>query len=242
MRKFRFVDQIVWEDEDLLLLNKPAGLASLDERDEDKDSILAFAKKHHSELQLCHRLDKDTSGCLLIAKNPVAYRHIALQFERRTVEKKYHALVKGVFSLEDQLINLPLTTTRSNRSQVNTLKGKDSQTVVSTLELFSHYTLLEARPITGRLHQIRAHLAAMQMPIVQDHSYGGSSVYLSSLKKNFSLGKGAVERPMIQRMALHAHSLSFKNVKGQVVQCEAEYPKDFNVLIKQLRKFDQRLA
>ena len=233
---------VLKEDEDLLIINKPSGIASLDEREEGKPSIIALARGYDENLTLCHRLDRDTSGCLILAKHQAAYRHISLQFEHRKVEKKYHALVKGVHQFEEQMIDLPLTTTRSNRSQVNTLKGKSSQTVISSLLNFDHYTLLQARPITGRLHQIRAHLAAIQLPIVQDLDYGGPSLYLSTLKKNFSLSKGAEERPMIQRMALHAYSLMIQDLSGKSMQCEAPYPKDFAVLIKQLKKYDQALT
>ncbi len=239
MKRFRFLDNILLENEDLLILNKPSGLSSLTEREEELDSVLSFAKSIDPHFQLCHRLDKDTTGCLIIAKRPEVYRHISIQFERRQVEKKYHALVQGVYSLQDQLIDLPLSTTRSNRSQVNTLKGKESKTIVSSIEHFDHYTLIEARPITGRLHQIRAHLASMQMPIVQDIDYGGASLLLSSLKKNYSLSKGGEERPLIQRMALHAHSISFKGLDGKKIKGAAAYPKDFAVLLKQLRKYDQ---
>ncbi|MFY0643680.1 MAG: RNA pseudouridine synthase [Bacteroidia bacterium] len=241
MKSIRFKEIVIKESEDYIFLNKPSGIASLHERDLELPSIIEMAQKYCSDAQLCHRLDKETSGVLLIAKNKEAYRNASIQFEKRQVEKVYHAICDGIHSFKEQLIDLPLSTTRSGRSQVNSLKGKSCQTVVSTLQHFQHYTLVEAKPLSGRLHQIRAHLSAINAPIAADHIYHGKSPYLSKLKKNFSLGKYKEEQPMIKRVALHAKSIKLQDLKGDEILVEADYPKDFAVLLKQLDKFDKTL-
>ena len=92
-------------------------------------------------------------------------------------------------------------------------------------------------PITGRMHQIRIHLACLKAPIVADSMYGGKDIFLSELKKKFHLKQDTEELPLIRRVALHAHSLSFNLLDGSPIAVEAPYPKDFGVLVKQLEKF-----
>ena len=239
MKRKNFKEYIIEESEDYIFINKPAGIASLHERDLELPSVIEMAQAYHQDAQLCHRLDKETSGVLLIAKNKEAYRNASIQFEKRHIVKVYHAICDGIHNLKEQTIDLPLTTTRSGRSQVNSLKGKPCQTVVNTLVHYQHYTLVEAKPLTGRLHQIRTHLSAINAPITADLIYHGQLPYLSKLKKNFSLGKYKEEQAMIKRLALHAKSLKLKGLGGEEILIEAEYPKDFAVFLKQLGKFDK---
>ena len=116
-------------------------------------------------------------------------------------------------------------------------KGKDAETWFRTLQVFRGYTLVECMPITGRMHQIRIHLTCLKAPIVADVMYGGPEVYLSDLKRNYSLKKNTEELPLMRRVALHAHSLSFKLLDDSPITVEAPYPKDFGVLVKQLGNF-----
>lgn len=239
MRRFRFKDAIVFENDNYLAINKPAGVSSLHERLGEANSVIEQAKRYDENLQLCHRLDKDTSGVLLLSKHTDAYRNAAVAFEKRRVRKVYHAVCDGVHDFNDYEINLPLITTRSGRASINKQKGKPSMTTVNTIETFGHFSLLSCEPLSGRQHQIRIHLASQGAALVSDTIYGGQMPYLSRFKKNFSLKKEVEETPMIGRFALHAYSLELQDLDDSIIIIEAEYPKDLAVFIKQLRKFDK---
>jgi len=239
MKKVNFKDIIIKEDEDYILINKPPYLSSLDERLGEAPSILRLAKEYHADAQLCHRLDKETSGVLVIAKNPEAYRHLSMQFEHREVNKVYHALAEGIhdFGQQEMVVNAPIAALDKGLVKIDRTKGKIAETAFSTLEVFSGYTLMKCMPITGRLHQIRIHLSFIKSPIAGDTQYGGKEIYLSQFKKRFNLKKDTEEEPLIKRVALHAFSIQFSDLQGNEVYAEAEYPKDFDVLIKQLQRY-----
>lgn len=236
--KFDFADLIVFENDDYIIINKPPHVASLDERTADRSqSILRLAKEYHADAQLGHRLDKETSGALAIAKNPDAYRHIAMQFEHREVVKRYHAVVNGVHDFENISVYLPIAQVRDGTAvRIDREKGKIAETIFNTLHAYRSSTLVECMPITGRMHQIRVHLMCLKAPIVNDATYGGEPLYLSQIKRKFNLKQGTEELPLIQRVALHAHSLTFTMLSNEPVTFEAPYPKDFDVLVKQLEK------
>lgn len=233
----QFKDIILFEDEHFLFVNKPAGLASLDERSGTAPSLLQMARKYHEEVQLCHRLDKETSGVLLIAKHNEAYKTAAVLFEGRDVQKTYHAVVQGYLQVAEKSILLPLSVTAKGLAKVDLKDGKKAETIITTLQHFDHYTLLACNPVSGRLHQIRVHLASQNFPIVADETYGGKMPYLSRMKRDFKTSKWENEQPMMQRVALHAYELDFKAM-GQEYRVQAPYPKDFDVLLKLLRKHD----
>lgn len=237
MKKLQFEDLIVFEDEDYLLINKPPHMSTLDDRaSEGKDNIIGMAKEYLETAQVCHRLDKETSGILAIAKHPEAYRHMAIQFEKREVNKVYHAVVSGVHEYKDILVDKPILPGKTGSVKID-MKGKTSQTIFNTLKIYLAHTLIEARPVTGRMHQIRIHLAVLGTPIVQDEQYGGKPLYLSAIKKkNFNLKKYTEERPLISRVALHAQALHFKLLNGETKVVEAPYPKDVRALVNQLEK------
>lgn len=237
--KIQFKDLILFEDNDFIVINKPSGISSLDERKDDfAPSILRMAKAYAADAQLGHRLDKETTGALVIAKNPEAYRHISMQFEHRETAKRYHAVVEGMHDWDGIIVNLPIHPLKDGKVIIDRQKGKHAETWFRTLQVFRGYTFVECLPITGRMHQIRIHLTCLKAPIVCDEMYGGKYVYLSDLKKKFNLKKDTEELPLMRRVALHAYSLTFTLLNGEVKEVVAPYPKDFAVLIKQLEKND----
>lgn len=239
MKKVVFEDLILYEDPDFIVINKPPAYSTLDDRHpEGKKSMLDLAREYWPDVQMAHRLDRDTSGALAMAKNPEAYRHLSLQFEHRRVNKLYHALVEGTAHFENTLVDKPILPLGHGIVKIDFQKGKEAQTYFDTQEVFRQHTLVACRPITGRMHQIRIHLAILGQPIVGDEQYGGRPLYLSELKKNFNLKKGTEELPLIQRFALHAFRLDFKNMEDKALEIEAPYPKDFRALIRQLEKYN----
>lgn len=234
----KFAEQIIFEDDNLIVINKPPFLASLDEREGGEPSVLRLAKKYHPDAQVCHRLDKETSGLLLIAKSPETYRLVSIEFERRRVNKIYHAIIGGTHVFEDVLVDLPILNLGNKNVTIDRANGKRAETHFNSLRYFKHFTLVECRPVTGRMHQIRIHLATQQAAIVGDALYRGKPVYLSQIKKRgFTMGRGKEEQPIMQRFALHAKELRF-TIGEQPYHFEAPYPKDFATLLRQLEKYD----
>lgn len=237
--KLNFESLIVFENDDYILINKPPHVAALDERTTDKSgvSIVRLAKAYHADAQLGHRLDKETSGIMAIAKKPEAYRHLAMQFEHREVAKRYHAVVNGLHDFDMVSVYLPIAPIKDGTAvRIDREKGKIAETIFNTIRAYKKHTLVECMPITGRMHQIRVHLMCLKAPIVNDPTYGGDSIYLSDIKRKFNLKKDTEEQPLIQRVALHAHSLTFTQLNGDEATFEAPYPKDFDALVKQLEK------
>ncbi|MEM8893083.1 MAG: RNA pseudouridine synthase [Bacteroidota bacterium] len=236
MKKLSFSSLILFENDDYLLVNKPPLLSSLEDRAEPWN-LQRLAIEYCPESQLAHRLDKETSGVLAVAKNPEAYRSLTIQFEQREVKKIYHALVKGIYDFKDEVIDLPIKKLSVGAVKIDKREGKAASTIISTILTYRGYTLLECKPVSGRMHQIRIHLSATGMPIISDHLYHGDDIYLSSLKPKYNLKKWTEELPLIKRVALHATKLEFKGLSGEQIDAEAPYPKDFEVLIKQLDKY-----
>lgn len=232
-QKFNFKDQILFEDFDYILVNKAPFLSTLEDRRE-RINLLGLAKEYVETAQVCHRLDKDTSGVLAIAKNPEAYRHLSIQFEKRKVVKVYHAVVDGIHNFQNQLVDEPILKMDDGIVKISRKDGKAAQTYFTSLKSYRLHTLLECRPITGRMHQIRIHLASQRASITGDDVYGGKPFLLSSIKRGFNLKKGTEEESFMKRMALHAFSLEFDDLSGNRQKIEAPYPKDMQALIRQL--------
>jgi 23S rRNA pseudouridine955/2504/2580 synthase len=231
-RPIKFRDLILFENQDYILINKPPFVATLEDRVEPVN-ILALARMAEPDAQVCHRLDKDTSGVLAIARNPEAYRHLSLQFEHREVSKIYHAVVDGRHDFSDVLVDARILKQNDGTVRLNA-KGKDAQTTFNTIKIFTQHSLVECRPVTGRMHQIRIHLSSLGAPITGDELYGGRPFLVSSIKRGFRVKKDTEEQPLIKRMALHAFALEFSGLDGSHISCQAPYPKDFTALLKQL--------
>lgn len=235
----KFQDLILFENPDIIVVNKPPFLSSLDEREGGEINLLRLAKQYWDDAQICHRLDKETSGALIIAKNPETYRSISIQFEKRRVKKVYHAIIDGTHVFENLFIDLPILNVGRGNVTISRQEGKHAETWFNSLRYFKHYTLVECKPVTGRMHQIRIHLATQRASIAGDEMYKGKPVLLSDLKKNYRLGKDQEELPIMKRFALHAYEVSFKIKGEEEITIHAPYPKDFETLLKLLEKFDQ---
>lgn len=228
--------EIIQETENWTIINKPPYIPSLPERGKyTAESVIEWAKKKWEDAILCHRLDRETSGCLIIAKNAEAYRHISIQFEKRQIKKLYHAVVDGKVSFQELWVDLPINTENVLKIRIDKQNGKSAQTLFNTIQNFNHFTLIECQPRTGRLHQIRVHLASQNAKIAGDLLYGSQIPKLSLIKRKLS-GEDTVLMP---RFALHARQLEFQDLNGESCSIQAEYPKDFSVFLKLLNKYDK---
>jgi len=226
---------ILKETSDYIFINKPPFISTLADRN-DSVTILSLAKRYDEETQICHRLDKETSGVLLIAKNPDAYRNASLHFENRTANKLYHAISDGIHSFKNEVVDLPLHITSSGFVKISHKRGKQAKTTFNTITAFKRHSLIACMPESGRMHQIRVHLASLNASIAGDEAYGGKPLFLSNLKNKYHLGKGKEELPIVKRFALHARLLAIQDLAGNALSCEAPYPKDFEVAVKQLKR------
>ena len=231
-QKTNFSDLVLFENQDYILINKPPFISTLEDRNEPTN-ILSLVREVEPDPQVCHRLDKDTSGVLAIARNPEAYRHLSMQFENREVSKTYHAVADGTHNFENRLVDAPILKLADGTVRI-ARDGKLAQTYFTTQQVYKNHTLIKCNPITGRMHQIRIHLSLLKAPITGDETYGGQPFFVSSVKRKFNLKKMTDEQPLMKRMALHAFSLEFALLNGEKIVVEAPYPKDFKALIKQL--------
>src|SRR5690606_4007456 len=230
-------DLIIFEDSNLIVINKPPLVSSLDDREGEEQNIHRIAKAYLDSAQICHRLDRETSGVMLIAKNPETYRLVSMEFEHRRVDKKYHALIEGVHKFDDLKVDLPILNQGNKNVNIDRVNGKNAITYFNSIRYFNHFTLVECKPITGRMHQIRIHLATQHASIVGDELYKGKPVFLSQIKRGYTLNKNKEEQPIMKRFALHAKAIKI-TIDEKSFEFDAPYPKDFGTLLKQLEKFD----
>ena len=231
---------IIYQDDDLVAINKPSGLLSVPDRFDDQlPSLKKMLKDEYGEIFVIHRLDRDTSGLILFAKNAESHRFYSGIFEDRKVEKTYLGIVHGVPPQAEGTIDKPIAPHFTIKGKMMVYrKGKNSITHYRTLESFGLYSLLEFRIETGRTHQIRVHMQDMGHPIVCDALYGTDEpILLSRIKRNYKLSKQELEeRPLLNRMALHSWKLGFTDPSGKELSLEAELPKDMTAVLQQLRK------
>jgi RluA family pseudouridine synthase len=234
--------EILLEDDDLLVIHKPAGVLSVPGRDggESIREVLARQRGAPQDFRLVHRLDRDTSGVMVLAKHVDAQRSLSDQFLARSVTKQYLAIVRGSPEDDSGLIHAAIAQDerRPGRMRITDKDGKPAQTRWRVVERLGIATLVRCWPLTGRQHQIRVHLRLMGMPLLVDPLYGESDAfYLSHVKPDYSASRRHGERPLIARLTLHAEAISFSHPRtNQPMQIEAPPPKDFRAVLTQLRK------
>lgn len=236
---------IVYEDEDVLVVNKPAGMVVHPGHGNFSGTLLNALVFYFQGKEvvpyLCHRIDKDTSGLLLIAKNELAQTKLAKQFFDHTISRKYVALVWGNLKENEGTITGYLNRDPRNRLIMKVFEeeeeGRNAITHYKVIERFNYVTLVECTLETGRTHQIRIHLKHIGHPLFNDESYGGNEILKGT---TFTKYKQFVQNcfKLLPRQALHAKSLGFKHPSsGEYLFFDSDYPEDMAVVIEKWRKY-----
>ena len=221
---------IVYQDEDLLVIDKPAGMVVHPAPGHAHGTLVNALLYHVPDLQgiggverpgIVHRLDKDTSGLLLVAKNDQAHRELQRQFKEREVEKTYLALVEGHLHPPVGRIEVPIGRDKQHRKRMAPMReGREAVTEYKVLGHYGDYTLVEAKPLTGRTHQIRVHFSYIGHPLAGDTVYGRRKQRL---------------KPRLKRHFLHAHRLRFRHPRtGEVMEFVSPLPPDLKAVLDDL--------
>ena len=240
---------ILYEDEDLAVVDKPPGMVVHPAKGHWAGTLASALAHHFGKQQLSqsgganrpgivHRLDRDTSGVIVVAKHDQAHQNLADQFQARTVEKTYLAIVQGVTDRDADRIDQPIGPHPKIREKMairpDHPDARDALTHFQVVERFKRFTLVECHPKTGRTHQIRVHLAHIGNPVLCDKQYGGRS-RITPNELNGGLAKPD-ESPLLERQALHAHRLAFTQpTSGERLEISSELPSDMNAVLRYLR-------
>jgi RluA family pseudouridine synthase len=233
---------IIFQDDHILVVQKPSGLLTIPDRHESsKPSVYGFLNQTFGKVFIVHRLDRETSGILVFAKNEEAHRHLSIQFEKHETQKIYLALLDGVLHQDSGEIDKPIAEHSAIAGKMVIAKrGKESLTLFKVVERFKHFTLVEADIRTGRTHQIRVHFQSMGYPLAVDALYGRrEAIFGQDIKPKFKVGKFTENAvPLMARTTLHAFRLSFKHpLSMEWLSFESDLPKDMRALLNQLRKW-----
>ncbi len=247
--------EVLYEDDHLVAVNKPAGLRVIpDSFNAALPNLLHMLEARYrkalqaegQQLWVVHRIDMHTSGVVIFARTPEMHRHLNRMFEHGEVHKTYWAIVRGHVSPKEGRIDFPMEPHPSrSRIMIISEKGKPAVTEYRVLEEFEHFSLVEVYPRTGRTHQIRVHFQAIGNPLAIDPIYAKTlSIDIANLKRDVVRKRRAGDEPppaLMQRLTLHALRLSFQHpITGQPFEVEAALPKDFRALLSALRKWDRR--
>lgn len=236
----------LFEDENLIVVNKPPHLPVIEDRFGIYNyNLKSLVKKHlrkdnpDADIWVVHRIDTDTTGLVILARNEKHHKHINDLFEQKQVEKFYLAIIRGNLPFSEGSINKPLLKT-SKRMIIHD-KGKPSFTEYRVLEEFDGYSLVQLRPLTGRTHQLRVHLQSVGCPLLIDPLYAKQDAfYLNQIKRNYRGKQSEEPRPLCNRLTLHAYQLSFEDpFTKKRIKLEAPVPKDFLAVTKAMRKYNQ---
>ncbi len=219
--------KIIYEDSDVIVVDKPAGLTVHPSPGHPRGTLVNALLKHCPDLAgikgtirpgIVHRLDKDTSGLMMVAKNDFAQASLSKQIKERTVKKIYLVLVSGHVSPSQGVIEAPIGRHPKDRKRMAVVStGREARTFYQAKEYLGNYTLLEVQPETGRTHQIRVHFSAIGHPVIGDTVYG-------------------VKSPLLSRQFVHAHRLGFRLPRsGEFVEFESELPPDLEWTLRRLR-------
>jgi len=210
--------EIIYQDQDIIVINKPAGVSVTADRTGAPELLDILARQLgpqvSAQLRLVHRLDKDTSGVMILAKNAPTQSTFSGYFGNRQVRKTYLALVTGAVPGREGTVDARLTQDRKNPQlmRITRKKGKQAITHWRLLADFGAIALLAVNPETGRTHQIRVHLPSIGLPLAIDPLCGSSKpLFLSEFKTDYRLGKGQIEKPLIDRLTLHAYQIDLPN-------------------------------
>jgi len=232
--------ETIFENEALIAFNKPSGLLTIPDRfNPEIPCLQKTAEQKLGKLYTVHRLDRDTSGLILFAKNENSHRYLSGLFQSRNIQKYYQALIHGTPHPEQGDIRQPMSEHPLKKGKMIVNKnGKPAHTAYKLLKTWSGFSLAELQLFTGRTHQIRVHLQFLGHPILCDPLYGNESqLMLSSIKKHYKLSKNMLEeRPILSRLALHAARLVFEDETGKAIVINAALPKDMAATINQLDK------
>lgn len=246
---------LLYEDEVIAVVNKPPGMVVHPAKGH-WSGTLASALVHHfenlsqyggaSRPGIVHRLDRDTSGALVVAKTDAAHAHLAEQFQARTVRKEYLAIVSGCPDRDRDLIDYPIGDHPSQRERKALRKdhssSREAQTFYEVEERFKGLSLLRAFPKTGRTHQIRLHFTHIRCPVLCDKLYGGRSRLTAGELRTWCRDKSAAsglaeDELLLERQALHAHRLCFAHPStGKELEAVAPIPTDMDILLSHLRQ------
>ncbi len=240
---------ILYEDDFLAVVNKPADMVVHPAKGHWSGTLVNALRFHFDSLSnlngdyrpgVVHRLDRDTSGVIIIAKQDVAHRDLSMQFETRKIFKEYIALTAGVLDRDSDYIEGRIGHHTHDRIKMTIADdddedAKDACSYYEVIERFRGFTFCRVQPRTGRTHQIRVHLASVGCPVLADKVYSGrDALRLSDLAP---LPEGAEDEPLLTRQALHAHRLRFRHpTHGNMLEIEAPLPEEFRRTLAALRQ------
>lgn len=235
--------EILFENDDYIILNKPSGLLSIPDHYGNPNNLTDMLRRKLGEIFIVHRIDKDTSGCIVFAKNATAHRFASMAFENHEVEKEYLCIAHGTFSENEGSIEDKLMPHGSKQHLVivHNKFGKEARTDFKVLEQYKSYALVSCIIKTGRMHQIRVHLENYGHPLLCDPFYSsGKEFFVSSIKRKYNLKQDVErERPLVNRLCLHAHRIAFKDAKGNPILAEGNLFKDMRAALQQIRKWNK---
>jgi len=241
--------RVLYEDSDLIAVEKPAHLATVPGRGEQDDLLHRLADQigipasgsADPRLRIVHRLDKQTSGVILLAKTGAMHRHLSMQFQQNRVQKEYLAIVLGKPRESEGIIDGDIAPHPSAKDKMAVVRqGKPALTHWRMERKLGPFSLIRCFPKTGRTHQIRVHLFSIGLPLAVDPLYHRPAageeegLMLSHWKRNYRPNAQETERPLIARMTLHAEKLMFTKPDGSTQTIECEPPKDFRATVNQL--------